>query len=590
LFGSGGCRLKRSIKTQLIISFFVVMIPVVLFIVGNNLYAKNVVSDKVSETYRNTLDIFVDSTDRTMSEITSYLNKLAVLDSDIGLLESYPVGSDQYILTKIRIQNKIQRDVGFYSLIDTIFVVNNNDLIFSSSGRFDAMQGVLNEHAWQIIQSGQSGDQWKLWYDNRVPGGDFLVQTTQVTDGLYVGAIIRISAILHQLAILWNDGEIGESAIYRQDGLRLGVSPDNPGFQPPNQEWLHDDIPYQFVRDESSGRRYLMMNRHSSQADMTTSIIVPESYMLQGLPYFQKAAYFMALGILLIFALYLIFIRQTLFKPLQQFIGGMKKISLGILDIRLQASKTVELVFLANTFNNMAEQIKSLRIGMYEEQLKAQRIELKQLQAQINPHFYMNSLNIIYNFAAMSDLDSVKKMALHMADYFRFIMRVNRDLITLEEELNHIDNYLAIQSYRFPNKLTWRYDIPDWMKSELVPALFIQPFVENSIIHGFVDRRKTFYITLHGQLLEESGKSYIRLTVEDNGAGFPAEVLTHLNQGEALPPSESSRLGVQNVVQRLRLHYGSLASIKFCNKSDIGGAAVQIQIPAHLETEHPEGE
>ena len=68
--------LKLSIKTQLIISFFVVMLPVVLFLVANTLYAKNVVRDKVSETYRNTLDIFVEKTDRSLSEVSNYLNKI----------------------------------------------------------------------------------------------------------------------------------------------------------------------------------------------------------------------------------------------------------------------------------------------------------------------------------------------------------------------------------------------------------------------------------------------------------------------------------------------------------------------------------
>ena len=80
-----------------------------------------------------------------------------------------------------------------------------------------------------------------------------------------------------------------------------------------------------------------------------------------------------------------------------------------MLDVRLKKNKSLEFEFLGNTFNIMAEQIKTLKIDVYQEQLRVKQGELKQLQAQINPHFYMNSLNIIYNLAALGDTESVQK-------------------------------------------------------------------------------------------------------------------------------------------------------------------------------------
>ncbi|NIK70019.1 sensor histidine kinase [Paenibacillus sp. BK720] len=563
------------------------MIPGVLFFVGNNLYAKNVVRDKVTETYRNTLDIFADHTDRTLNDITNYLNKLGVYDTDVGVLNSFPPGSDNYVLTKVRIQLKINRDIGLYNVIDTIFLFNSNELILSTSSQnqYGILQNVLNDNVRRIVDESTPG-RWLLWYDPRIEGGNFLVQVSEVPDtGLYVGAIIRMSEIANQLSIQWSHGDIGEAAIYRSDGTRLGGQGADSHVQLNRTDLIRENAPYRFVKDQETGKRYLMMNRPSEVADMTTSILIPESYILQGLPYFQLLTYAMAVGVIFIFSLYLFFIRRTLFKPLQQLIGGMKKISLGMLDVRLRTNNTLEFVFLANTFNNMAEQIKSLRIGMYEEQLRAQKIELKQLQAQINPHFYMNSLNIIYNFAALKDTDSVKKMALHLGDYFRFIMRTNRELITLEEELKHIANYLEIQKFRFPHKLGCVYEIPDNMKGSPMPALSIQPFVENAIIHGFANHRKPFEIRVRGELLEKEDGPFMQITVEDNGGGFPEEVLQRLNEGQGLPSADSSRLGIANVIQRLKLRYDGAARIDFRN-TDEGGAAVTIRLP--VSTEPPE--
>ena len=580
--------LKLSIKTQLIISFFVVMLPVVLFLVANTLYAKNVVRDKVSETYRNTLDIFVEKTDRSLSEVSNYLNKMGILDYDIGLLSSFPYGSDNYVLSKIRVQNKLQRDIVFYNPVDTLFVYSGQDIFFSTTGSYAVMKHVLNDNLDGIIQSNKASAQgrWLLWYDARVQGGDFLVKVTQVPDSnVYVGSIIRISELLNQLAIQWKDGDIGEATIYRKDGMRLGVPTKRDHFATADNETPPQNAElYQFVKDKQTGKRFLRVDRPSGQADFTINILVPESYMLQGLPYFQKATYFMNFGLLFIFALYMFFIRHTLFKPLQLLIAGMKKLSLGMLDVRLQTNETLEFVFLANTFNNMAEQIKSLRIGVYEEQLRVQKIELKQLQAQINPHFYMNSLNIIYNFAALKDTDSVKKMSLHLADYFRFIMRVNRDLITLDEELRHIRNYMDIQKFRFPNKLDCVYDMPNKLRSIALPALTIQPFVENAIIHGFVNHRQPFTITVRGSLLHEQGDAFLLIEIEDTGIGFTEDVMRRLNEGEGLMSMETSRLGILNVIQRLKLRYDGRADIRFYNVTENGGAGVRIQLP--LAEEH----
>ncbi|MBB6694914.1 sensor histidine kinase [Cohnella xylanilytica] len=577
----------RSIRTQLIIGFLLVMVPVTLFLVGNNLYSKNIVRDKVSQMYRNTLDLFVHQMDETMITVNEYLSKLTVLDDDVGLLTSYPLGSDRYILTKIRIQNTLNRDVDFYNLIDTIFIYNSNDLMLSTdhTGRYEDISRMFSDNIETMIRQSRTvgRDDWMLWYDKRVPGGDFLVRIDKVpTEELYVGAIIRVSDLLELLSIQWDDGDIGEGAMFGPTGARLAQEDAS------NRTSLsYEDVrskgtaPYAFIADKESGRRYLMMNVTSEVSKLTTSILVPESYMLQGLPYFQKATYIVTLVLVSLLALYMLYIRQSLIKPLRHLISGMKKISLGILDVRLQTSRTLEFVFMANTFNNMAEQIRSLRIGVYEEQLKAQKTEMKQLQAQINPHFYMNSLNIIYNFATLKDTDSVKKMALHLGDYFRFIMRVDRDLITLEEELKHIRNYIEIQKFRFPDRLHYEERVDDELRSLMLPALSLQPFAENAILHGFANRRKPFSIRIEGRRTDDG--EYALLTVEDDGEGFPEDVLLSLRREESLPHSDSSRLGIVNVAQRLKLRFQK-ASISFDN-AEGGGAVVTIRLPWPLPAE-----
>ncbi|GFN33339.1 sensor histidine kinase [Paenibacillus xylaniclasticus] len=575
--------LVQSLKVKLLLSFVAVIVPLVLFMIVNTLYAKDVVRAKVSETYRNTLDMYVRQTDTNLKQVSDYLMKMAVLDSEVGLLGSYEYGSDNYVLTKVSIYNKLNRDVGFYDLIDTFFLYSDQDVIIGTrSNNYEMMKSLLRRHVPNIIANDSNNPaavKWHLAKDENIPGEYMIMKAIHVTGNEYVGAIIRAKDIAGKLAE--QQGETTSSELYELKDNHVGM-PLSDSQLPVQLSGLPVNEQQPYVTMKGHDDKYLVMEKSSETVGLVFSLMLPERSILQNLPFFQMAVFFLPVGIFIILMLYLLFVQKIMFKPLGELILGMKKISMGMLDVRLQSDKTVEFVFLANTFNTMAEQIKSLKIGMYEEQLRVKQGELKQLQAQINPHFYMNTLNIIYNFAALKDHESVKKMSLHLADYFRFIMRANRDTITLDEELRHINNYITIQELRFPNKLVITYDIPEPLKSYPIPALTVQPFVENSIIHGFKNRKQLFVIHISVVQDTEQGGGFL-LSISDNGVGFPKEVLDKLQNGKPLPEGESSRLGIMNVAHRLKLHYGEGATIKFANRDDGTGSVITIKFPNMID-------
>ncbi|MFX3632278.1 MAG: sensor histidine kinase [Candidatus Pristimantibacillus sp.] len=569
-----------SIRTRLIIGFMGVMIPIVGFMLINNIYASDLVREKVSETYRNTMDIFVGQMDQNLSELNEYLYQMSVLDSDVGLLMSFPMDSDWYTLTKVRLNSKLNRDVGVYSLLDSVFLYHENDIIFGTESVYNDVNSIIKTSMEELTQKEvllrDNRETWDVRYDERIPGKYFLINFIQVNEDLYVGAIINVKDISGQLTTQWSDGDIGHSGIYLRDDDQLlqSMSDEQAPISLTNSL---SSKPYISLKDSASGADYLVMDRKSEKANIAYRVVIPEKTLLRSLLFFQKVALFVPFGFVAILFIYLVLMRNMLFKPLQELILGMKKISLGMLDVRLKTGKSQEFIFLGNTFNKMATQIKTLKIDVYEEQLRVKQGELKQLQAQISPHFYMNSLNIIYNFAALNDTESVKKMSLHLADYFRFIMRANRDTLKLGEELAHIDTYITIQQMRFPDKLQFTYDVPEAIKNYSITALTIQPFVENAIIHGFKNRRQLFDIRITTTELNND-KGFL-LKIEDNGVGFSEEVLSNLQKGIPLQEAETSRLGIMNVIDRLNLIYGDRASITFSNRTDKSGAVIIIEFP-----------
>ncbi|QNK59617.1 sensor histidine kinase [Paenibacillus sp. PAMC21692] len=572
-----------SIRTILIAGFLAVMLPTLLFMMINHFYSRDIVRDKVTETYSNTLDIFVGQTDDNLDEITNYLLKMSILDVDVGMLMSFPTNDDMYTLTKIRIDTKLKRDVDIYNVIDSVFLYHEQDIIMGTNSEYNSMKDIIQTHMGERTASSASitddvSRRWEVRFDQRMPGGFFLLNSIEVNAGLHVGALIRLKDINESLLTQWNDGVIGDTGIWlrEEDRLKKRLTENEPPVDAGATRIT--DVSYQTLSSSDNGKSYLVMNRPSRVVPVAYQVIVPEQALLKELSFFRNVALFAPIGLVLILSLYLIFIRKMLFKPLQELIFGMRKISLGMLDVRLKRGKTIEFEFLGETFNKMAEQIKTLKIDVYEEQLRVKQGELRQLQSQINPHFYMNSLNIIYNLAALNDTESVKKMSLHLADYFRFIMRSNSDTITIREELSHIGNYITIQQIRFPDKLACAIKADEEVTKLPIPALTLQPFVENAIIHGFKNRRKTFHISITAAIGEREGQPALTLTVADNGTGYDEAVLEQLRQKRYVPQGDSGGLGIMNVIDRLSILYGDRCSIEFGNNAD-GGAVVTISIP-----------
>src|SRR5690606_22194069 len=107
-------------------------------------------------------------------------------------------------------------------------------------------------------------------------------------------------------------------------------------------------------------------------------------------------------------------------------------------------------------------------------QINKQREELQRLQLQVNPHFYLNSLNIVYNLAKVKNYNLIMEMSSALSNYFRFLFRNNTSFVKLRDELEHTRNYLYIQTLRFPEQLKWSINSPEYFNDVPVPPLIVQ--------------------------------------------------------------------------------------------------------------------
>ena len=266
-------------------------------------------------------------------------------------------------------------------------------------------------------------------------------------------------------------------------------------------------------------------------------------------------------------------------------ISGMRSIKQGKFETRLHNDKSREFIMINETFNEMVNQIEGLKINVYEEQIRTEQAEVKHLQVQINPHFLLNSINIIYNLAELKKNDLIKKMSTHLANYFRFITRTNKSTVTVSQEMMHIESYLEIQQLRFPQHIRYETEVEPGLEEAVILPLIIQPFVENAVLHGFQMGDETFCIRVAVTRSKEKPDKLYEVQISDNGRGMEPGQLLELQQESWQSDSSDIHLGVWNVRRRLKLRYGDASQLQF-EPNDPRGIVVRLVIPIEKGVEN----
>lgn len=276
---------------------------------------------------------------------------------------------------------------------------------------------------------------------------------------------------------------------------------------------------------------------------------------------------------------------KKLLKPLYQTVNLMNQVQAGNLDVRASIQATDEIAYLNSAFNRMLEQIQDMLLQ--ENQLTKQVYEAKYLQKQaqfdalyhqIQPHFLFNTLNTISllikcgrNADAVSGIDQ-------LAVLLRGMTNANRE-IDLKSELKITESYLHLQKLRH-DVLSYEIQVQDVDLAYLLPALTIQPLVENALIHGCEAKSGEIVIRICLAILDD----YLSVSVQDNGIGMEPEALHALQaklarcDDEDLEQNSSQSIGLVNIQRRIHMKFGSQYGIHIISQAG-AGTTVTLLLP-----------
>ena len=274
-------------------------------------------------------------------------------------------------------------------------------------------------------------------------------------------------------------------------------------------------------------------------------------------------------------------------SPVLKLSRGMKRLSHGEMNVRIETKRKDEFGFLIQSFNRMVAVQKHLIEDHYEQQLRLTTTELKFLQSQINPHFLYNTLDSIYWTAKNYEAEEISEMVMNLSKFFRLSLNKGRQVFSIEESIVHLHYYIRIQQLRFLDNFTVEYQVEEESKGVPILKLLLQPLVENAIIHGMEGKSSGGILIISSRIDQQR---FVNISVQDNGPGIGDERLTYIRDelhrmGSRGFPSLSQDeenvkdlFGLRNVFTRMRLYYGDESGITV-DSTPGKGTMVAITIP-----------
>lgn len=562
---------------KLVIFFLVSILP--LYVVG--WYTNSLGSDTMEKEIRNSATTrthyYLESFKSDMTRILQIINNYAE-DDDIEKLSTMAPYMSQF--ERFQAINRIQGKL--LALKNSSGYIKNARLYVPILERTIDVTGYYTE----TMDEGDI-DALARTYEN---GGPFVYRNGRLLFGLVFPGF----AASDQLPTFAVEVELDMAAI-RSSLLRINNNSSTTiDLVHDSKEWAistNADIPMSDMVDRDqlrsfgasagntflsvNGNRYLMTYEGDSFIGVSIYMFIPEKEIFGAFQAYQKLIIVLAVLMVTLILLITFGVHRFIHRPLVTLIQALRKVERGDFEVAIRSRRSQdEFSYVYWQFNSMVARLKQLIRENYEQQIRAQRSELKQLQAQINPHFLYNSFFTLYQMVNEGDRENSLSLIKHLRIYFQFITRNAQDEVPLHEEVSHALSFLQIQKMRFEDRIRIVVEeLPESVRQLKVPRLILQPLIENAFQHGLEDKTDDGLIRVK---FREDDLS-VGIIVEDNGDSLSEEDLAELRHRLLSDDKYAETTGLINIHRRLQTFYPEGAGL-LVERGEYGGLRVEILI------------
>lgn len=332
---------------------------------------------------------------------------------------------------------------------------------------------------------------------------------------------------------------------------------------------------------ERDGRRMFAFRSSENKDNWNVFLLMEENSLFGADALLMIFLVLLVVCIILAAALFLVYLLSgILTNPIQSLVEAMDSLETGNWEHHVKVTSSDEIGKLGARYNLMVDKLHALINENYILALREREAELNALQAQINPHFLYNMLNIIYFKSVEAGQKDLARIILSLSELFRLTLNSGKAWITVSAEVDLLEVFLSLQKSRFQDRLDYSINIDPELYECHIPKLILQPLVENAVIHGVEKQKEMGTVEVSGTMENRR----LLFTVRDNGAGMTADQLNCISR-EINPGGKSrSGYGLWNIRERLQMYYGGNFLFEF-ESSPGKGVLVRLEIPVK---ENPE--
>ncbi len=570
----GNLQLNNSIFSRLVVTFFIIIIPI--YVLGIYIYywGQNSVKSEISKSTAAQASFYLEGLEKEIERI-KILQFDCLNDENLNKLAMRWQIMDQYQTVECmrRLQQRLVtiKNSSIYINNVSVHILPINKTISSNTWidaiateRYNAIRIPPGVNGAQIISYRESLYLSTLQKTNKAEESSYLVEIELNKD------------VLKQALSQFNTYNQSGSFLISFLNHDIIMNQTDTGIKPAVENFaagLKSDggSGMEFIRINNKG--YYIVYSKSDYLDMILLRYIPEEFILKPLQNFYIWVWIFSIAALCIILIYSLSTYRFMHKPLLELVKSFQKVESGDLQVSIHHDTKNEFGYLYKRFNEMVRNLSILIDQVYNQKILMQRAELKQLQSQINPHFLYNSFFMINTMARIGD-ENLVPFTKNLGEYFRFITRDSSDYIPLSEEISHAKVYTEIQSMRFPKRIQILFgDCPEKYIKLSVPRLILQPIIENAFEHGIEKKRNNGIVSIN--FIEV--KDGLHIAIEDNGNGMSDAGLTELENTLAANGEAIETTGILNIQRRIRLVFGEESGLQV-SRSGLGGLRVLLRI------------
>ncbi len=563
----------NSLRVKVVVVVLFTCVPVLLLLFWMNYYSIGLIEQRIYENDYDILSLNMNLLDGELNKVSNWLVSEALYRTDTDEFSSADPGISEPAAQ--RYNNLIAEQKPLFHYVEGIgcYSAQNGKQVYGFSEYSESfisrmeILGYVKEHAKEL--SGVRG----RWVTCPVADSSILLCAAGNEQALFYAW-----TTFETLSVPVSDWKLeeGVSCVMTSPDGTLRSRADDPALL--SLDYGGDLDGYYYTGEEDA---YLMTGVASSAGDFRMMAVVDRSQLL-GPFYLIRAVAVAALTVFLFVLLpwLLRSLKRSVFLPIEKMEEGMTQVEQGKLDVRIESCHSSnEIAHLIDSFHDMITEIRELKIQVYEDALEKKQLEMDYLQLQLEPHFFLNALNLVNLMAQAGDTRLIPQLTENLSAYLRYIAGTRGGRTTVKEELVHIGHYLKIMEIRVGENFRYECAVEEGLIETLIPPLMLQLLIENSMKYAF-DITQESVISLSAA---REDKEAVFL-VQDNGNGYPPEILERFLKD--IPP-EGKHIGLWNLKQRLRHLYGDQAVFSISNAQ---GARTEIRIPVNPEGEADEDE